>query len=704
MASLVAVQHESWDALECDSGTRQSVISDVIEGTRKRTRAVDISRAGYTFGLPLDSPSLATVIEESVIRLPYAEVDENGIVTTPDVLIEEWRVREIDEDIDKAGETFARVTCDHPGMDLLHRSEIMERVDGGISFVDFEYDGPPSEHLDILFGVLGGPYVVGKAPSYFASGTVSITTPIVVRYNRMRPHEAIVELLNRLRAVAVTAEWTVRRNGATNYLVDIVPQVNASAAIPRVEGGRSMVSFGRGRDSVEQATVIVPAGGNHPAAGTDDFRLGIGENHFRVTAVASDDLTLSHDVVIEDDQWNGFFVEEPDGTFTQITDSTAPNILTVTGHAVTVDELVSIRRNAAGDELSGVRWPSRVTLYGPKARALDRGDIPYVNNWVPNPWFRDWTDGGKGASFFLPPPPPVLIPGPTPPPIPRNLPRLVGRGGCANGICMVPPGGHLGDDDFDRADAPTLGFTWFDVSKSGSPISNILKNWEIASNKAQVKSGEFGNASSLVIGAATEYVIRADVAAGGGQVFLSRWIDSGNYILAGIGTTAGNQRLKIITAVNGSQTEQASVDISPDDTSTGEHTLKAWFRDGTIDVWYDFGTGGAVSASAAFTGLDGVLGVPGIFGDDDGGNRPTVDDWHVAAGNIITCSGLATGEQMDIDGNETVESGGTATWNLGGVDFPLSTIQIEASGGSPVTAGPFSPTGGIYPGTDFVKQ
>lgn len=696
MPAIVAKQHESWDALESDSGARQIIIDDVLDETVRRTRAVDQTRASYSFGLPLDSPSLTFAIEESILRVPYSG-------STP--VVEEWRVREIDEDISERRGEFARVTCDHVAMDLLHRSEVLERVDGGISFVDFEHDGPPSEHFGILFGTLGAPYVVGRAPSYFAAGTVSITTPVLVRYNRMRPLEGIQELVNRLRSLGVTAEWHVRRNGATNWLVDLVPNVNAGAPVPRVEVGRSVVSFGRARDSIEQATVVVPSGGNHPAAGTDDFRLGIGENHLRVTGVSGDDLTLSHDVVLEDDQWNGFYIEEPDGSFTQITDSAAPDEITVPGHAVSVGDLVSIRRNSAGDELSGVRYPSRVTLYGPKAKPLDRGDIPYVNNWIPNPWYRDWTNGGRGDPFFLPPAPAVLIPGPTPPPIPRNVPKLAPPGGGAAGGISRLLNGELGGDDFDRADHPNLGWTWFDVVKGGATgYIDIFRTWAIVSNRAQVKSGEFGVATSLVIPASTEYVMRADVSAGGGQVFLARWIDSNNYILAGIGTTSGNQRLKIITAVGGTQTEQASVDISPDDTSTAEHTLKVWFRDGNVDVWYDFGAGGAVSASASFTGLDGVLGVPGIFGDDDGGNRPTVDNFEVAKTNTIVCTGLAAGEQMDIDGNETVESGGVATWSLGGVDFPLSTIQIEASGGSPVTAGPWSVPGGIYPGSSFFKQ
>lgn len=682
MARVYAVEHRVLTDVLAAGGTFLSdgPIPDIVEDRTRRTRARNIAEAGYELTLPRSSPLYASLLQERVIWVAYS-----------DGSIEEWRIRRIEEATEgDSGTKLARVRCRHVGLDLQYRSEIMEKTDGGLPHIDFEHTGPPSEHFGIILGTLGAPFVTGKAPSHFVAGTIAFTDDITIRYRGLRPWEAFTEIERQ-----TGGEIFVRRNGATNWPVDLVVSVNSSVAPGRIELGVNAAALEHQADSDDQATVVTPRGDRHPSATADEgFELTIAENAFEVEAVAGNDLTLSHDIVVEDDALNGLWAFDADGNGNQVTDSTAPNVITVPGHAIAVEETVAIRKNSSGDRIIRIDYPSKATAFGTKGKLYDRPDIPHVNNVLPNPWLRDWTDGGYGNPFFLPPPPTPLLPqprAPNPLPFPRNRPRLgPAGGGAASGIARTAMGSG-GGDAFARADAATLGGSWFDPA-GVFPI--VSQHAECIVNGFAVFMGG---------GTRNEFVVRADVAAKSGEALLIlKWLNAGNWVVGGIVLVSGNQRLRILQAVSGTVTTLADTDIT-DDTS-GSHVLKGWIRSGAVDLWYDGSTNISGTPDAS---LGTGYGFCGLYGGFLGsGTQPQFDNFRLAVTNVITCTGLATGEKMDIDGNQTTESGGTATWSLGGTDWPLTTIELLDSGGSPLVppSGPWSPPyGGIAPGDQFAK-
>lgn len=682
MGTAYAVEHRLLtDVLAASGAYLPELLSGIVEGSARRTRARNISDAGYEFTIPRSSLAYAHLLQERVVHVLYSDSSE-----------EEWRIRRIEESLDARGDRFSRVLCDHVGMDLFHRSEILEKTDGGVPYIDFEHEGPPSEHFGIILGTLGAPFITGKAPAHFAAGTIDFTDDIHVRYRGLKPWDACLEIERQ-----TEGELFVRRNGATNWLIDLVTAVNATAPVARVEVGRSIVAFGHSGDSEDQATVVTPRGGNHPSAGPGEegFELTVAENAFEVTAVAGNDLTLAHDIVIEDGALasEGLWAFDADGNGDAITDSTAPNIITVPGHAIAVGETVSIRKNSAGDRIIKLEWASKVATYGVKGELYDRPDIPHVNNLVPNAFLRDWTDGGRGDPFFLPPPPPSFYAGltPNPVPIPRNPPRLQRPGGgCGAGICRTQ-GGSLGGDDFARPDFYQIGPGWW----------NGVNNFEIISGQAVGVASRSGQALFMGSGQASEFVVRADVTPGDGQgMLILKWVNSTNWVFAGVAIIGGDQYLAIIEQAQGVQSVLQTFNITDD---PNPHVIKGWIRGDDVDLWYD-GTS-HISATIAAS-LDGVPGWCGIYHVDNGGTLAAFDDFWVATTNVIATTGLATGEKMDVDGTQTAESGGTATWSLGGADFPLATIELVDAGGGPLSParGPWTPNGGIFPGDSFVKQ
>lgn len=372
---------EVWTDAEDAGGTRAAVLDVVNPGNADRRRTVD-GRTELVLELDRQQDGWSEVQHERVVRLIGREGEAD----------EEWRIRQIDDAESEGGEIAGRVECEGVEMDLHQRTDLLERVEeNGLSQLHFEvYQRPPSVHMDIILGNLS-PYTSG-APAYFQKGTVEPTDPVDMIYDWDTPWSALQELA-KVTGTDLVVEWD---QAAGHYDVSLLNERGSTAAEPLIKPGRNALRVDRRDKGREQATRVYPQGG-----GREGERATMVEHAWEINTVDTGTgvITFLTDILIEDGQLVGLYAEKPDGTLTQVTASTAPNQVTVAdGSGLAAGDLIQFRRNSAGDELSYLEKPSAVSTYGVKPKVLKRGDIPRVNNLVPNAFLSDWS-GGLPVNF-----------------------------------------------------------------------------------------------------------------------------------------------------------------------------------------------------------------------------------------------------------------------------------------------------------------
>jgi hypothetical protein len=91
-------------------------------------------------------------------------------------------------------------------------------------------------------------------------------------------------------------------------------------------------------------------------------------------------------------QLTGKYVRKVDGTLTQITssDSTTQAIVVVSATGIANGDLIQIRADATGTDLTSLDDPAALAAYGIKAAVCDVSDVPATNNLVKNSAMRAW--------------------------------------------------------------------------------------------------------------------------------------------------------------------------------------------------------------------------------------------------------------------------------------------------------------------------
>lgn len=388
----VPIGYEIWSDVQCNSGTRLSRVTDILDpGPIDEHSLEHPGRIEYV--IPRTSLSYQHHALESVFTVVWDETTGTG----PQEGFDEYRIRSITDVVDN--EDLVKVKAVGIGFDL-DRGGFLTKTDAnGLVRTDFEVLGRTvADMVGIVLGTIANAYFSG-VPSYFSAGTIDRSTErITLPFFNDTGYTALKEI-----AVLHGAELAIRRNGTTGYLVDILDIVGGSAdVIPlRInKKGRNIVRIEHEDSSELQGTRIIAQGGGAPP----DIAT-IADNAFEILSVATNDLTMVEDCVAEDDQLNlmGVYAEKLDGTLIQVTDSQAPNIVTVAGgHGLVAGDVIRLRANSSGDQLIQMISPSAEAGLGGRsiARLHERRDIPHINNEIPNAFLVGTYAGGLAAGWF----------------------------------------------------------------------------------------------------------------------------------------------------------------------------------------------------------------------------------------------------------------------------------------------------------------
>lgn len=364
---------EVWSTLQCAGGARQLVVADLL--TLSETRSI-IGEESLSATVKFSTGLLAVLAEWKVLRVVF---DDDSF--------DEWRVTDIAEGRGQDGASLVEVRALWPTVDLASLGIISRTESDGLVRPDFEVIGlSPAEHLSTF--IL--PALTAAGATWFAAGTVTPTAPVDVVYAWTTPKEAI-DLL----ASQTGYEFQLRRNGTTNYLVDLVATIGGSAGTVLFRAARNLTGIKRQRSAVELVSRVYPRGTNE-----DGVAATMARARWKATAVdtALDDVTLADPVggdgpILFDDQFNGKYLRRVNGTLDAIVDTFAASqkIRVADASFYSVNDLVEFRATSGGADLVSLDSPAAVALYGaPKVAVIDRPDIPATVNVCPNPAQRAW--------------------------------------------------------------------------------------------------------------------------------------------------------------------------------------------------------------------------------------------------------------------------------------------------------------------------
>lgn len=364
---------EVWSTLQCAGGVRQLVVTDLLALTE--TRSI-IGEESLSATVKFSAGLLAVLAEWKVLRVVF---DDDSF--------DEWRVADIAEGRGQDGASLVEVRALWPTVDLASLGIITRTETDGLVRPDFEVIGlSPGEHLTSF--IL--PALTAAGATWFAAGTVTPTMPVDVVYAWTTPKEA-VDLL----AAQTGYEFQLRRNGTTNYLIDLVATIGGSAATVLFRTARNLTGIKRQRSAVELVSRVYPRGTNE-----DGVAATMARARWKVTAVdtTNDDVTLADPVggdgpIRFDDQLNGKYLRRVSGTLDQILDSFAATqkVRVADASFYAVNDVVELRATSGGADLVSLDSPAAVALYGaPKVAVIDRPDIPATVNLCPNPAQRAW--------------------------------------------------------------------------------------------------------------------------------------------------------------------------------------------------------------------------------------------------------------------------------------------------------------------------
>jgi hypothetical protein len=359
---------EIWTDVKANSGTHQATIaSQDLFGAILEEDVNGVSIINIAFAR--DSIAWDSVENYRVLRV----IDVEGEIA-------EFRITKPSDGRAKDGGEIARIK----GVGILNdlRNGIVSRD---------EYNGAVTLYYTLLSLTRTElvTLIVAAAPSYFAVGTIDggNTKVQTFTFNFDTPLSALQEL-----AEMEGLELAVRRNGDTNYLVDLVVQIGSSATQPEFRYRKSLEGVTRDVDSSEMANRIYPAG-----ASDGVIRLSVAEATWKVTTVVdTTTIELDGDPIYEDDVFNGKYLERvSDSSRFQITDSdaTLQRVTTGAAHGLSVGDLVKFRIDTNGKRLTYVESLIQQAVYGLISGTSEETDLPMVDNLVSNPALSEWSGG-----------------------------------------------------------------------------------------------------------------------------------------------------------------------------------------------------------------------------------------------------------------------------------------------------------------------
>jgi len=318
---------------------------------------------------------------------------------------DEWRVGVVTDG--RGGGGLISVDCVPIWRDLVERADSAAGKGWVSELVGseriFDYDLSERTATSILTD-----FVIPNLPAYVTLGTVDPTAEIPsLSVNHLTPWALAVAVRDSLRGMDITCELRLRRNGSTDYKLDLVTQVGSAAATPVFHPSNSLLTLTRKTDPTLQATRVLVSGGTAP----DTLPGVLGRARWRVGTPAGNVLPLTDpnggaSPVAFDSQWVGAYLlrVKTGRTFAITASDAAAGTVTIGGGISTIaaGEDVEIRLTEPLTNTRSVR-PTPTTRYAISAVPDGTSITCAASNPITvDGQFTDWyarvwtlTDGGS---------------------------------------------------------------------------------------------------------------------------------------------------------------------------------------------------------------------------------------------------------------------------------------------------------------------
>jgi hypothetical protein len=188
-----------------------------------------------------------------------------GRVITPiwdDGSFDEWRVGVVLPP-SRGSRGLITVECVPLWLDLVERSDAAGKgwvsdVSAGVRNFEYEFtERTPAQ--------IWASDIIPNCPSWVSAGTIDPTYVIPsLSVSRMTPGAVAIAVRDALRNVDVSCELQLRRNGTTDYQLDLVTEIGASADTPVFHPNNALLTLQQKSDPTLQATRILMRGGTAP--------------------------------------------------------------------------------------------------------------------------------------------------------------------------------------------------------------------------------------------------------------------------------------------------------------------------------------------------------------------------------------------------------------------------------------------------------
>jgi hypothetical protein len=247
-----------WSDVECAGGVRLAWLplgSLAAAAVQYSLDALDTLTAAVWTG----DPAVAQLVRGRVVRVVYDDP----------AAFEEWRIRETQVDGDAS---LLTVLCDSIGLDLA-RAAYAATDGNGATVTAFDAIGIDAE------GIIDGPVrdALDEAGlTWIVKGTVTPTGTFDLTVDWPSARTLVLEAATRS-----GGELQVRRNGTTDYRIDIVDRIGATADLVRVRTARNLLASQRTFDGARAGSRVIVRGKDDSTSRT------IGYAFWEVTATGT---------------------------------------------------------------------------------------------------------------------------------------------------------------------------------------------------------------------------------------------------------------------------------------------------------------------------------------------------------------------------------------------------------------------------------
>lgn len=376
---------ELWTDVECNSGTRQSWIEPIVGTQEMALDNTDVLR----LAIPDDGDVWDAVTDLALLKVIRVTTHPGSGSET----VYEWRIQSI-KDGEGRRQRMIHVEADPLLYDLRNGMVRTDTTGGRPTFNQAVTGLTPEEYIDTY--VL--PALTDVGIDWVSRGTVTITTNPGETYDINLTRYTALELLQEI-AEKTDTELRLRRNGSTDYKIDLLEQTGSGSATPRVQFGRNLIEIARERNMTGYATRIY-AMGKRPSNASENSTIGFAA--WDVTGTATGNVvTLAAPAtgpgpIAFDDQLNGKYLYTPTGTLIQVSDSTASSdtVTLATSHSLVTGDRVTFFNDASGSLLTVLTNPAAEATK--PIKTLTRVYSEHhreERNWVPNPQMENWATG-----------------------------------------------------------------------------------------------------------------------------------------------------------------------------------------------------------------------------------------------------------------------------------------------------------------------